>query len=91
MAQLSASQIESALQGLSGWQSTEKSLRKTYKFDDFVGAMNFVIEVAQLAEELEHHPDIDIRYNKVILTLITHDENGVTQQDVRLAREIEAM
>jgi 4a-hydroxytetrahydrobiopterin dehydratase len=91
MAQLSASQIESALQGLSGWQSTEKGLRKTYKFDDFVGAMNFVIEVAQLAEELEHHPDIDIRYNKVILTLITHDEDGVTQQDVRLAREIEAM
>ena len=91
MVQLSASQIETALQSLSGWQSTEGGLRKKYEFEDFVGAMGFVIEVAQLAEELEHHPDIDIRYNKVILTLTTHDEGGVTQQDVRLAREIESL
>lgn len=51
--------------------------------------MTFVNEVAQLAEKVNHHPDIDIRYNHVLLSLWSHDQNGVTDRDIRLAREIE--
>ncbi|HEX9996484.1 MAG TPA: 4a-hydroxytetrahydrobiopterin dehydratase [Abditibacterium sp.] len=91
MSKLTANQIEKALQNLEDWEFKAETIRKTFEFDDFVGAMGFVIEVAQLAEELEHHPDIDIRYNKVILKLTTHDEGGVTEHDVRLARAIEAI
>lgn len=91
MAQLSTSQIEKALQNLSGWELSDEKIRKTFEFEDFVAAMGFVIEVAQLAEEVGHHPDIDIRYNRVILALTTHDEGGVTERDVRMAREIEEL
>lgn len=91
MSTLSPSQIEKALQNLEDWEFKAEKLQKTFEFDDFVGAMGFVIEVAQLAEELEHHPDIDIRYNKVILKLTTHDEGGVTERDLRLARAIDNM
>ncbi|MBW3636251.1 MAG: 4a-hydroxytetrahydrobiopterin dehydratase [Armatimonadetes bacterium] len=91
MSKLTPSQIEKALQNLPDWKLENEKLRKTYEFEDFVAAMGFVIEVAQLAEEVGHHPDIDIRYNKVILALTTRDEGGVTERDVRLAREIEEM
>lgn len=91
MAQLTSSQIEKSLQNLDNWQLKDEKIRKTYEFEDFVAAMGFVIEVAQLAEEVGHHPDIEIRYNKVVLSLTTHDEGGITEKDVRLAREIEEM
>lgn len=91
MAQLTSSQLEKSLQNLDNWQLKDEKIRKTYEFEDFVAAMGFVIEVAQLAEEVGHHPDIEIRYNKVVLSLTTHDEGGVTEKDVRLAREIEEM
>ncbi len=91
MPQLSASQIEKALQNLPDWELAGETIRKTFVFEDFVAAMGFVIEVAQLAEEVGHHPDIDIRYNRVVLALTTHDVGGVTERDVRLAREIEEM
>ena len=58
---------------------------KNYEFKDFNHAMDFVNQVAQTAESIHHHPDIDIRYNKVALALTTHDSGGVTMNDVRLA------
>lgn len=91
MAKLPASQIETALKNLDGWNSTDGDIRKEFKFADFIEAMVFVNNVAELAEEAGHHPDIDIRYNKVVLALVTHDEGGVTAKDVELARQIEAL
>lgn len=60
-------------------------LTATYELDDFVAALAFVNRVGEVAEEMQHHPDIDIRWNKVTLMLSTHSEGGITQLDVELA------
>jgi 4a-hydroxytetrahydrobiopterin dehydratase len=65
-----------------------ETLQKQYKFKDFSKAMDFVNKVAQVAEARDHHPDIEILYNKVNLTYYTHTDNGVTEKDRRLAAEI---
>ena len=74
------------------WKQKEHSLTKTYEFNDFTEAIAFVNEVAKLSEKAGHHPDIDIRYNKVHLSLSTHDMGGVvTKQDLDLADQIEQL
>jgi len=65
-------------------------LTKDYKFKDFLEAMDFVNGVARIAESRDHHPDILVKYNQVILTFYTHTENTVTEKDLRLAAEIDA-
>jgi 4a-hydroxytetrahydrobiopterin dehydratase len=72
------------------WSNTKEGLRRTFQFDDFRAAMAFVNKVADAAEAANHHPDIDIRYNKVTLTLITHDAGGLTPRDTQLAKEADA-
>ena len=62
---------------------------RTFRFADFVHAIGFVEHLAEVAEEQQHHPDIDIRYNKVTLRLSSHDAGGVTTRDVRLAEAIQ--
>jgi 4a-hydroxytetrahydrobiopterin dehydratase len=89
MTLLTEDQVEESLKGLAGWDATGQAIQKEFKFDDFVDAMDFVNDVAELAEDADHHPDIDIRYNEVTLTLWTHTEGGVTQRDTALAAEIE--
>ena len=91
MASLSAQELAQALQWLPVWQSTGNEIRRTYEFKDFVQAMAFVNRVADRAEAANHHPDIDIRYNKVAIGLTTHDEGGVTQKDVELARALDSV
>ncbi len=87
---LDPGQIGSRLQGLAGWTYDDTAgIRKTYRHHDFLEAIAFVNRIAPMAEESQHHPDIDIRYNKVTVTLITHDAGGVTDKDVDLARRIE--
>ena len=71
-----------------GWESNGKEIIRTYKFKDFAEAMAFVNKVAGLAEAADHHPDINIRYNKVRLTLSTHSAGGLTEKDFALARQI---
>ena len=75
---------------LPGWELKEGTLTKLYKFTDFKEAMAFVNRTAELAESMDHHPDILIQYNKVRLTLVTHSAKGLTEKDFRLAREIDA-
>lgn len=89
MPKLSEEQIDAALRDLKGWNPTGRDIRKEFEFSDFIEAMGFVNRVAELAEEANHHPDIDIRYNKVILELWSHDLGGITERDVRLARAID--
>ena len=87
---LNESQIQKALRDLDNWDyDGHGAISAAFEFPDFMDAMNFVNNVAQLAEELGHHPDILIRYNKVILSSTTHDLGGVTDLDIRLARAIE--
>ncbi len=67
------------------WTRNGGMISRTYSFADFAGAMEFVNLVAEAAEDVDHHPDIDIRYGKVTLALMTHDSHGLTLSDVHLA------
>lgn len=86
---LSEEKISSCLAALGDWQREEKSLTRTFEFKGFAAAIEFVNEVADLAEDANHHPDIDVRWNKVTLTLSTHSAGGLTASDFDLAAEID--
>ncbi len=88
MAVLDSQQIAQELRQLSSWKLAGKAIERRYEFPDFAAAMAFVNRVAELAEAADHHPDIDIRYNKVVLALISHDSGGVTARDVKMAHKI---
>ena len=81
--------IQRELGSLPGWVRRGDVLTRLYTFRNFTEAMAFVNRVADAAEEANHHPDIDIRYSKVTLTLSTHDAGGITQSDVDLAKAID--
>jgi 4a-hydroxytetrahydrobiopterin dehydratase len=85
MSALSSAEINSRLATLPEWKIDSGELVRTFQFHDFRGSMAFVNKVADLAEEVGHHPDIDIRYNKVRLALVTHDAGGITAKDFDLA------
>jgi 4a-hydroxytetrahydrobiopterin dehydratase len=87
---LSAAEITSRLQSLAAWQVEGGELVRTFSFTDFRAALAFVNQVGELAEAAGHHPDIDIRYNKVRLALVTHDSGGLTAKDFDLAGRINA-
>ena len=89
MAKLSNEQVTAALADLPGWSRSGDSLTKTFTFKTFPEGIGFVDRVALVAEELAHHPDITINYNRVTMALSTHDEGGVTEKDVALAERIE--
>ena len=82
--------IQRELGNLAGWSRRGEVLTRTYQFRNFTQAMEFVNRVAGLAEEANHHPDIDIRYSKVTLSLSSHDAGGITSNDLALARAIDA-
>ena len=91
MQKLNAAQIKSALAKIPGWKKKAAVISRTFQFKDFPGAMKFVNAVAQLAEEAWHHPDIDIRWNKVTLALTTHDADGLTEKDFALAGKFDRL
>ena len=91
MDRLGEEQIAAALGDLPEWQLEGDTLVRTWRFADFVRAVEFVEEVAQVAEDLQHHPDIDIRYNKVTLRLSTHSAGGLTTNDVGLATRLDGL
>jgi 4a-hydroxytetrahydrobiopterin dehydratase len=86
---LDESQIQASLSSIPKWKLEKGELVQNATFDDFKQAMTFIKHVAELAENAGHHPDIDIRYNKVRLALVTHDAGGITQKDISLARDID--
>lgn len=83
--------IRQALAGLPDWQRDGQSIRRTYEFADFAAAMKFVNAVAGLAERVQHHPDIDLRWNRVTLVLATHEAGGLTAKDFAVARECDGL
>lgn len=87
---LTETQVQAALAQLSGWARKGVQISKQYTFKDFVEAMTFVNRVAELAERADHHPDIEVHYKRVILTLATHSAGGLTEKDFLLARQIDA-
>ncbi len=87
MEKLDQEHIDEKLQEFPEWSQSGETLQRTFRFDNFLGAMAFVSRIADLAEEHQHHPDILIRYNKVTLTLSTHDAGGITEKDFNYARD----
>jgi 4a-hydroxytetrahydrobiopterin dehydratase len=86
---LSDLEIRRGLSALPGWARKGDALTKTYSFARFADGIRFVQQVAEIADGMNHHPDIDVRYTKVTFTLSTHDAGGVTQNDLDLAKGIE--
>lgn len=88
---LTPADVAAALGGLPGWRRVGRVIRRTFEFPDFVVAMKFVNAMARAAERAAHHPDIDIRWNRVTLTLTTHDAGGLTAKDIALAARAQAL
>ena len=91
MPKLTAAQIKTALRAVPDWKKNGAAITRVFVFKDFPKAVQFVNRVAKLAEKAFHHPDIDIRWNKVTLTLTTHDQGGLTKKDFDLARKFDAL
>src|SRR4051794_33717795 len=85
MEKMSEGEIQAALAKQPEWSETGEAIQRTYQFKDFAATMRFVNRVAEAAEAMQHHPDILIRWNKVTLTLSTHDGSGITGKDFALA------
>jgi len=88
---LSDLEIQRALGGLAGWARRGDALSKTFIFERFADGIAFVDRVAKAADEMDHHPDIDIRYTKITMMLSTHDAGGITSSDLKLAERIESV
>ncbi len=91
MKKLTTIEINRSLARLPEWKKRAATITRTFQFKDFPSAIKFVRAVARLAEAAWHHPDIDIRWNKVALTLTTHDAGGLTRKDFALARKFDAL
>jgi 4a-hydroxytetrahydrobiopterin dehydratase len=91
MALLTEDEIEEALADLDGWTGDTESLTRTAELPSFTAAISVVDEVAEVAEEMDHHPDIDIRWRTLTFTCSTHSEGGVTEKDVELAHRINSI
>ena len=81
-------ELKERMKKIPEWELEKKHIERTFEFDDFADAIDFVNSVAEVADEEEHHPDIDIRWNKVTLVLSTHSEGGLTHNDLELAHRI---
>ena len=80
-------EINVHLKAVPDWTKRGKTISRIFRFANFLRSLDFVNRVAKKAQKLNHHPDIDIRYDKVTLTLTTHDEGGITAKDFLLARQ----
>jgi len=91
MSVLTPETVQERLRSLPQWKLEGKEIVRRYEFPDFAAAMMFVDRVAEQAEKAGHHPDIDIRYNKVKLALVPHDKGGLTKRDMAMAETIDSL
>jgi 4a-hydroxytetrahydrobiopterin dehydratase len=91
MAHLTPVPLAARIKALKGWEQQGEELRKSFTLASFPAAIAFVTQVGFLAESASHHPDIDIRYNRVTLALTTHDVGALTAKDVELAAAIDKL
>ena len=89
MALLSDDDVRERLRRLDGWERDGDAIAREFKFDDFQGSVDFVNRITPPAEEMNHHPDLAISWNKVTVTLSTHSEGGLTANDFELAHLIQ--
>jgi 4a-hydroxytetrahydrobiopterin dehydratase len=91
MAVLSDDEVQQRLGRLDGWERKDGSIVRTFQFEDFQGSVDFVNRITPAAEEMNHHPDLEISWNKVTVTLSTHSEGGLTGNDFELAQQIQEL
>jgi 4a-hydroxytetrahydrobiopterin dehydratase len=89
MAKLKAAQVDEKISSLEGWKRKGRFITKKFEFEKFMDGIHFVNDIAAIAEKLDHHPDIHIRWTTIRLEIQTHDEGGITLLDIKLATEIE--
>jgi 4a-hydroxytetrahydrobiopterin dehydratase len=87
MPALTAKQVSLHLRAVPRWSKRAQTILRTFKFEGFLKGIDFVNRIARKAQKLNHHPDIDIRFDKVTLKLTTHDQGGITEKDSVLARQ----
>ena len=87
MSALTTKQIRLHLKAVPNWSKRAQTIFRTFKFQGFLKSIDFVNRIARRAQKINHHPDIDIRFDKVTLTLTTHDEGGITEKDFSLAQQ----
>lgn len=88
---LSDAAVREALAGLPGWTLEGGKLHREYRFPDFVTAFGFMTQVALIAEAMNHHPDWQNVYGRLVVDLVTHDAHGITERDLTLARRMEEL
>jgi 4a-hydroxytetrahydrobiopterin dehydratase len=91
MARLSDEEIEEQLSELDGWERAGDAIRRRFTFGDFKGSVDFVTRLTPEAEAMNHHPDLEISWDTVIVSITTHSEGGLTENDFQLARRIQAV
>jgi 4a-hydroxytetrahydrobiopterin dehydratase len=91
MARLSEAEIDERLEGLDGWERSGEAIVKEFENGDFKGSVDFVNRLLPEAEEMNHHPDLEISWSTVNVSLVTHSEGGLTDNDFELARRIDAL
>ena len=91
MAKLEDGERQLMMRDLEGWTYLGDAIHKEFTFKGFRGAIAFVNRIADLANEAGHHPDLEIHYNRVVVSLSTHDAGGVTEQDITLAGRIDGV
>ena len=88
---LSPADLQLALATLPGWRLEDGQITRTLTFPTFMQAIDFVNAAAALAEKADHHPDIDIRYNRLRVALVTHDAGGITHNDITMAAKLDEL
>jgi 4a-hydroxytetrahydrobiopterin dehydratase len=91
MARLSDEEIEERLPALDGWERAGEAIRKRFGFDDFKGSVDFVNRLTREAEDMNHHPDLEISWDTVTVSITSHSEGGLTEDDFGLARRIDGV
>jgi 4a-hydroxytetrahydrobiopterin dehydratase len=87
MPALNTKQIKLQLHAIPNWSKRAQTILRTFKFEGFPNGIDFVNRIARKAQKMKHHPEIDINFDQVTLTLTTHDEGGITEKDFTLARQ----
>ena len=90
MAKLSDGEVQAGLDDLTKWRREGDEIVKDFELETFPAVIDLVVRIADLAEAADHHPDLDIRYNKLRVALTSHDAGGLTARDLALAAEIDA-
>jgi 4a-hydroxytetrahydrobiopterin dehydratase len=91
MPALTNKEINLHLKTIPDWSKRGQTIRRTFNFDGFLKSIAFVSQIAKRAQKINRHPDIDVRFDKVMLTLTTHDAGGITEKDFSLARQCDEL